>query len=203
MSIKGKFTILNLKRIQIDHMTIKMRNCVCIFLIATFSFSCETKNEKLKRDGFQIFEKYTLAIKTPCELKLDSIVSLPNEGLESITMVCPQIFSDSNRVNFDLFKLMESGNIVHHLTVLEQEKNIEIDSLLIEQIRIVSHLGAVNIKEIEIDTQKGVTCYFKDRYTCQAYIPREGWNYYISISSHNAEEDLEELLKTVIFTDLE
>lgn len=87
--------------------------------ILAIAVSCTLDKQEFQKEGYQVFEKYSIAIKAPCDFQIDNTKTIDSTLGNYVVMVCPQIFKDSTRTSFDLQKLMGSGNSVYHLTILQ------------------------------------------------------------------------------------
>lgn len=188
--------------LQLDSRTSFMRlnhmRRIMLFLIAIIS-GCGLDKDKLREEGYQVLEAYSIAIKLPCELQIDSTITIDSTLGNYIVMVCPQIFKDTSRTSFYLDKLLESpGRFIYHLNVRANSTPVVVETLLNKQKEILDVLHVDEYEEINIDGKKALIYKIESRKVTAAWIPDELFTYEIAISGDSLRrEKLNEILKTV------
>ncbi len=176
-----------------------MRVIVVLMLIA-IAGGCGLNKEKLRQGGYQVFEKYSIAIKLPCDLQIDNTVTIDSTIGEYVAMVCPQILKDTSRTSFHLDKLLESGNVVYHLNILTNSAPTPIEILMDRQKQILQLLNVDEFEEIDVKGKKALIYKIESKKVTAASIPDELFIYEIAVSGDSLRrEKLNEILKTIKF----
>jgi hypothetical protein len=173
---------------------------IIILILIVIAGGCGLNKEKLQKKGYQVLEKYAIAIKLPCDLQIDNTVTIDSTIGEYVVMVCPQIFKDTSRTSFHVDKLLESGNIVYHLNILTNSVPTPIEIRMDRQKQILQLLNADEFEEIEIEGKKALIYKIESKKVTAASIPDELFIYEIAVSGDSLRrEKLNDILKTVKF----
>lgn len=166
---------------------------VCIAILV----GCNSEKQKLIKDGFQVFDYYGIAVKMPCELILDHTNTLNDQIGVTAVLVCPQIFTDTSRTTFYLDRIMESDRTINQLAVVIREDELDLESKLILQKKILTHIGIVKIEDIFVDGRKALLYDIENKHTTESYMTYEKFVYRISVSGDSSNSKLRKVLKEV------
>jgi hypothetical protein len=125
-----------------------------VLMLIVIAGGCGLNKEKLLQEGYQVLEKYSIAIKLPCDLQVDKTAANDSTIGEYVVMVCPQIFKDTSRTSFYLEKLIGSGNVVYHLNILTNSTLTPIEMLVDRQKQILQLLNVHEFEEIDVEGKK-------------------------------------------------
>jgi hypothetical protein len=183
----------------VDRYVYNMRIIIVLMLIV-IAGGCGLNKEKLRQEGYQVFEKYSIAIKLPCDLQVDNTVTTDSTIGEYVVMVCPQIFKDTSRTSFHLDRLLASRNVIYHLNILTNSTLTPIEMLVDRQKQILQLLDVDEFEEIDIEGKKALIYEIESKKVTAASIPDELFIYEIAVSGDSLRrEKLNEILKTVKF----
>lgn len=175
-----------------------MRTVLLILLVITGS--CGLNKERLREEGYQVSEKYSIAIKLPCQLQIDSTVVYDSTLGEYSVLVCPQIFKDTSRTSFYIDRLLASGNLVYHLNIWTNSSRTSSQALIDQQKQILQLLEVDGIEETNIDGKKALIYKIESKKVTAAWIPDEVFTYEVAVSGEPLRgEKLNEILKTIKF----
>lgn len=161
---------------------------------------CGLNKERLREEGYQVLDEYSIAIKLPCDLQIDGTVTKDSTIGEYVVMVCPQIFKDTSRTSVHLDKLLESGNLVYHLNILANSSPTPIEILMDRQKQILRLLNVDEFEETDIAGKKALIYEIESKKVIAASIPDELFIYEIAVSGDSLRrEKLDEIIKTVKF----
>lgn len=171
---------------------------ILLYFLAITLASCESRLEKKQREGFQIFQEYGIAIKTPHELVFDSTVTYPADLGTMKAYVYPQIFTDTSRTSFKLHESLLAGEPIYHLRIWENKEPKDIAVAINEQMKIMYEFDIDSIEDVIVDGKSALLYGPLKTYTWEAYIPTENNAIYVGITDENGKEELEKVLGTLI-----
>jgi hypothetical protein len=173
-----------------------MKKLLTIFALTIILVGCKNRLEEKRNDGFQIFEDFGIAIKTPCELQLDSSVIGRKDIGNGQIYVCPQIFSDSTRTGFRFDRLLESKGTIYHLKVWPNDQYIEIEESLENLRQSIKEFEIDSCESILVDNRKGLIYGPIQHYSYEAMIPVEWCTIYVGVTGEINE--LKKILSEMI-----
>lgn len=174
-----------------------LKNLVRFFILTVLLANCDSRKQKLINAGYQVFDKYDIAIKTPCQFEIDeSIKKDPSLG-NYLLLVCPQIFKDTSRSTLYLDRLINSDRKIYHLRFFFNEDSLDPESRIYQQKEILNSLG---ISHIEEKTVSGKTCLIyeiEQKSSTEAFLTQGNISYHISVSGDSYRQELVKVLKEV------
>lgn len=176
---------------------ILLKNTIGILVICLL-LSCESRLENKKKEGFQIFPEYGIAINVPCKLQFDSTLTPPEDLGEVKSFVCPKIFKDSTRKSFDIYKLIASDNNVYHLQIWEGQPNQHPSESVEDQIEIIQSFQIETIEKIIVDNKIAILYGPIKEYTWEAYIPLTKFTVNVAVSGENGKRILQSILEEMV-----
>lgn len=163
----------------------------CLFL------GCSPSRYELEEQGYQVFEQFGLAIKTPCELSIDSTVVLDSPFSGAVVMACPQIFADTSREAFYPGKLLESDGYIYHLKIYKLNERRTSNEQIALQKEILTSMAISDYDDIEVSGQKGLQYEIPLYHVSEAWITYYNLNFLIGVMGDSSKQKLNAMLKEV------
>jgi len=175
----------------------KSDNIAILILTGLILVNCAGSTLKEReKEGYQIFPEYGIGIKVPCVLQIDSTVTTPT-GIGIVkTFVCPQIFNDTSRTTFDIFKLLANESYIYHLKIWDSQTNPDISQSLLEQRNILNEFNIENCEKLTVSGNEALMYGPIKTYTWEAFIPLKSFTVYVAVTGDKTK--LEEILSDMI-----